>query len=159
MAWSQHSMPRPDRRRRCVRMPRPSDFDSSFRRKRIEHASWCIAQITATRLRGATTRSLVHLGFNRSNIRRTRRSVRRAGGVASVIRGGLTSGVEGFPASALGVFGPKFVGLRIAANRSVFGDDRPTGGIQSAPQLGKLALALRLDTKMIDTRRTSRIGD
>ena len=76
-----------------------------------------------------------------------------------MVRGRAPEGVERFPARALRVFRPVLVGLGIAADRRLLGDDGAAGGVQALAQRGEFVAAIDLEAQVVDTRRPAGIRD
>src|SRR5690606_24044683 len=113
----------------------------------------------ATRLRRATGPALGGFRRDAGDVRAAGGAVGRAGGVVGVVGGGFAEGVEGFPARALRILGPKLVRLRVAADRRLLRDHGAAGSVEAAAERGQRLAAVRLDAEMVDAGRAAGVRD
>src|SRR5690606_8421505 len=136
------------RHRGCARTPPPSGCGSSSPRRRTARVSLRLRPSAAARLRRATGPALVGFRGDAGDVLAAGGAVGRAGGVAGVVGGGFAEGVEGFPARALRILGPKLVRLRVAADRRLLRDHGAAGSVEAAAERGQRLAAVRLDAEM-----------
>src|SRR5690606_15579005 len=119
----------------------------------------CLSMLAsaAAGLRGAAAGALLGHRLHVGRVRRAVGVIGRAGGTPGVVRGRAPEGVERFPARALRVFRPVLVGLGIAADRRLLGDDGAAGGVQALAQRGEFVAAIDLEAQVVDTRRPAGI--